>query len=210
MAEREAPWPESAPRGLQPVVADERGGAAYARLHRAHRLLQDRLAGAALPDDVSDDVAARLEALATLLGDHQVREHHRRDGFRIDLPGRGHPLLPAYTIDGEGDGRIHGRVTFTRFFLGGNDVAHGGSAPLLFDDVLGRVANLDMGTVARTAYLKVDFRAVVPLDAELRFEGSRDRVEGRKRFTTGRILAGDGTVLTHADALFVELRPGQP
>lgn len=192
-----------------------RGGPEHAALHTAHRLLNDRLTGAALPVDVERDVAARLAELNELLAAHQApREHDRVDGLRDDLPGRGHPLLPAFVVDdevvGDGSGSMRGRVTFTRFQLGGGAAVHGGVPPLLFDDVLGRVANQGKPFVARTAYLKTDYRQVTPLDVELFWDVSLDRVEGRKRFTTGRLTDATGTVLIDAQALFVELLPGQP
>ena len=189
---------------------DRRGGAEFAALHRAQRLLQDRLSGAALPPDVSKDVTDRLVEIADLLGAYQVREHDRRDGWRPDLPGRAHPLLPPYLVDGEDDAALRGRVTFTRFYLGGNNAAHGGSHSLLFDDVLGRVMNHSQAGVARTAFLTVNYRAVTPLDVELFWEATRDRVEGRKRWGSARLLDDSGRVLSDAEALFVQLLPGQP
>jgi acyl-coenzyme A thioesterase PaaI-like protein len=63
--------------------------------------------------------------------------------------------------------------------------------------------------VARTAYLTVNFRQVVPVGVSMRFEASVDRVDGRKRFVTGRLYDGE-TLLADGEALFVELRPGQP
>ena len=63
--------------------------------------------------------------------------------------------------------------------------------------------------MARTAYLKVNYRAIVPLDIELQVDATVDRVEGRKRWASAR-LYNDGTLVADAEGLFVELRPGQP
>jgi acyl-coenzyme A thioesterase PaaI-like protein len=203
-----SPWADHDTRDSEgnPIL---RGGPEFAELNRAQRVLQDRLAGAALPADVSREVTTRLDELNELLAQHQVNEHGRRDGMRIDLPGRAHPLLPPYLVDEEEPGRLRGRVTFTRFYLGGNHTAHGGAHSLLFDDVLGRVVNTGLPSVGRTAFLKVDYRRVVPLGVELHFEATRDSVDGRKRWGSGRILDADGTVLSEAHGLFVELLPGQ-
>ncbi len=107
---------------------------------------------------------------------------------------------------------LRGRVTFGRFHLGGNGVVHGGVQPLLFDDVLGMAVNRQLGDlgVARTAYLHVDYRWVTPIDVELTFEATAGAVEGRKRHAAGRLLDGAGRVLSKAEALFVQLLPGQP
>jgi acyl-coenzyme A thioesterase PaaI-like protein len=188
----------------------ERGGAAYADLHLAQRRLQDLLTGATLPAALARDVTRRLVDLNDLLAQHQVGEHERTDGLRPDLPGRGHPLLPSYVIDADEPGVLRGRVTFGRFHLGGNGVVHGGVQPLLFDDVLGMVVNHELDGVARTAYLHVDYRWVTPIDVELTFDATADAVDGRKRYASGRLTDADGRVLTKAEALFVQLLPGQP
>ena len=160
--------------------------------------------------DVEREVTARLDELNDLLAAHQVPERDRIDGWRPDLPGRGHPLLPPFLIDFDDAGTVRGRVTFTRLHLGGGNAVHGGVPPLLFDDVLGRVVNHGQAAPARTAFLHVDFRRVVPLDVELRFTGTLDRVDGRKRYASGVLTDTDGNVLVEVHGLFVELRPGQP
>ncbi|HEV7205225.1 MAG TPA: PaaI family thioesterase [Jatrophihabitans sp.] len=186
-----------------------RGGAEYAELHHAQRLLQDRLAGAALPPEVSKDVTERLLELADELAAHQVAEVDRFDSWRPDLPGRGHPLLPPFVIDAETGTSLSGRVTFTRFHLGGNGAVHGGTQPLLFDDLLGRVANRHQSGIARTAYLTVNFRKVTPVDVELHFDATLDSLEGRKRFASGRLTDATGAVLAEAEGLFIRLQAGQ-
>lgn len=206
--ERMSPWPDGDIDWYRQHDSP-RGGAEFAELHRAQRLLQDRLTGASLPSDLSKDVTERLHDLIDLLDAHQVAEADRLDSWRTDLPGRGHPLIPPYVIDGETEARLFGRVTFTRFYLGGNRAVHGGSQPLLFDDVLGRIANHHQAGVARTAYLTVNFRKVTPVDVELHFDATLDRIEGRKRFTSGRLTDAAGTVLAEAEGLFVRLQAGQ-
>jgi acyl-coenzyme A thioesterase PaaI-like protein len=118
-------------------------------------------------------------------------------------------MLIPFDMDGETSDSIHGRTSFRAFHLGGNGAAHGGTLPLLFDDVMGRIANSGSRAVARTAYLHVNYRKVTPIGVELEVEAKVDRIEGRKRWVTGRLLQ-DGTVLADAEALFVELLPGQP
>jgi acyl-coenzyme A thioesterase PaaI-like protein len=192
------------------VPPAQRGGREHAELHLAQRRLQDLLTGAALPAQAATEVTRQLGELNALLERHQVREHERVDGLRPDLPGRGHPLLPAYVLDEERPGVLRGRVTFGRFHLGGNGVVHGGVQPLLFDDVLGMVINRSLDGVARTAYLHVDYRWVTPIDVELQFDATADEVDGRKRHASGRLTDDSGRVLSKAEALFVQLLPGQP
>lgn len=205
------PWPsfEDGETWRSMVPATPRGGDEFAALHKAHRLLQDRLAGAVLPPDVSERVTAQLTELADLLADHQGAEIDRLDGWRPDLPGRGHALLPPYFIEDEDETSIRARVTFTRFFLGGNGASHGGAQPLLFDDLLGRVANHHQPGVARTAFLKVNYRKITPIDVELRAEVSLDRIDGRKRWCSGRLIDPAGDVVADVEALFLQLLAGQ-
>jgi hypothetical protein len=212
MSERDdgmmSPWPDTEePAEVAPAL---RGGVEFAELHLAQRLLQDRLAGAAVPPAVAKELTEQLLDIADVLAEHQVAEADRYDGWRPDLPGRGHPLLPPYFIDEETEAGLAGRVTFTRFYLGGNGAAHGGSHPLLFDDVLGRVMNQHLPGVSRTAFLKMNYRRITPLDVELQFEASRDKVEGRKRWGSARLFDPSGALLSDAEGLFLQLLPGQP
>jgi acyl-coenzyme A thioesterase PaaI-like protein len=119
------------------------------------------------------------------------------------------PLVPPFVIDRCADDAIVGRVTFTPFYHGGGGAAHGGAIPLLFDHVLGRLSNGTGRTRSRTAYLHVNFRRIAPLGRELQLEATLDREEGRKMFSTARLLDGDD-VIADAEALYLALRPGQP
>lgn len=207
--ELQSPWPEEGETWESREIGS-RGGEHYAALHAAERLFLARLAGAALPPDESDELTKLLTEWSERLLAHQVPEIERYDGFRGDLPGRGHALLPPYTVLDETDTTLTATVTFTRFYLGGNGAAHGGTQPLLFDDLLGRIVNHNRAGVARTAYLTVNYRKITPVDVELRAEVSLDREEGRKRWASGRIVDPAGDVVSDCTGLFVQLRPGQP
>jgi acyl-coenzyme A thioesterase PaaI-like protein len=100
-------------------------------------------------------------------------------------------------------------VTFRRFHLGGNAAAHGGTLPLLFDDVLGKVANYQQVTLARTVDLQIRYRRITPIGTELRLDARLESVEGRKRSATGTLTDAAGLLLVEARGLFVELLPGQ-
>jgi acyl-coenzyme A thioesterase PaaI-like protein len=128
----------------------------------------------------------------------------------MDLPVRGNILtIPMEARKGD-DGRIHGWARFARFHLGRNGAVHGGALGMLFDTVLGLTAAvLTGGPRQRTAYLKIDYRHIVPIETELQIDAGIHRVDGRKIFVSGRLSDGD-SLLTEAEALFVRLKPGQP
>lgn len=87
------------------------------------------------------------EALAA----HRVGEREQITGHRIDLPGRGQALTPAFHVDEWDEKHATGTFRLGRYYLGGNGAAHGGVIPLMFDEVLGRLANTGRSR-ARTAY----------------------------------------------------------
>jgi acyl-coenzyme A thioesterase PaaI-like protein len=206
------PWPDDETvREGGSLENSPRGGDGYRALVSAQRLLQDRVAGAVLPADIVARVTAQIEELAELLSAYQGDESQRWDGWRPDLPGRGHPLLPQFVIEEETDSMIRGRVTFTRFYLGGNGAVHGGVTPLLFDDLLGQVVNRHHAEgVARTAYLTVNYRSIGRIDEVLHFDATIDKIAGRKRWGSARLVNGQGELVADAEGLFVKLRPGQP
>lgn len=187
------------------------GGRSFAQLIETMRGLQSTVSVVSnVPADVIDTVNAELESALTALQKHEGPESEQWAGRRRDLAARGSILLPPYVIDSETPTESFGRVTFPRFYLGGGAAAHGGTQPLLFDDILGALINrVRDGARVRTAYLHVNYRRITPLDVELRLDAKVDRVEGRKTFATGRILDADGTVLCDAEALFLVLLPGQ-
>lgn len=181
----------------------------YLEMVEAMRVLQDRLA-AAVPDEalvaeVTRDLVHAAELLAPAERDESVRVHGRVE----DVPGRGGALIPVVR-DPVSDGTaLRGLVRFGRFHVGGNGAAHGGTIPLVFDEMMGRFANSGGRAVSRTAYLHVNYRSVTPVDTDLDIEVRWVREQGRKRFLSGVLRDGD-RVCADAEGLFVELRPGQP
>jgi len=191
------------------TVDTERGGAPYARFLEFFRTLQDTVVSSNPPEDVWDEVSSHVKTAIGLLEPWAAPEWQRPAGMRVDLPGRGNPLLIPFVWDDESEGHVRGRVVFRPFHLGGNGAAHGGTLPLLFDDVLGRLANSVGGTIGRTAFLKVNYRKITPVGVELQVDATVDRIEGRKRWVSAR-LSDHGTPIADAEGLFVELLPGQP
>lgn len=185
---------------------------AFERLVQAANRVQD-----AMVDNAADvgemaasaalleEVAARLEALPRVdPADDPVATASADPRFGI----RNRGLVPEFVVEHEDDQVLRARTTFRTFFQGLGSV-HGGAIMLLFDDLLGRLANQLTLPMSRTAYLKVDFRAPVPVGAPLQAHLELDRVEGRKRFVRGRICQGD-VLLSEAEGLWVELRTPIP
>ena len=176
----------------------------FARLADALRHLQAKVAGSRPPREVALAAVRELDALLASLVGYEVSEADQVAGRQFGLPSRGQTFLPPLVIDAYDGHSVAARVTFGRFYLGSNGAAHGGAISLIFDDLLGQLANGQGCPRARTAYLHVDYRDIVPLDQDLTVTARMTRVEGRKVFIEGAILDGE-RVLTEAHGLFVRL-----
>jgi hypothetical protein len=194
-----ASWLGRAELGAQP---------GFTAMIDALRALQDQATGSAPPEPVLADVTRQLTDLTRQLAAYPVGERGQIAGHLADVPGRGQALIPAVHIDEEDPDWVRGHVTFGRYYLGGNGAVHGGAIPLIFDELMGRLASTGR-TPARTAYLHVNYRNVTPIEARLEVEVHRGAEEGRKRFMRGVLRSGD-TICADAESLFVALRPGQP
>ena len=196
-------WPTAPP--AQPAESDE----SFAAMIDALRRFQDIANGCRPPAEVSDTVARALSAATDELARYAAPESEQLGSYLHDWPGRGQALAPTVHIDDVADGRVSGTARFGRFYLGGNGAVHGGAIPLIFDEVLGRLAGSGGRPRSRTAYLRTDYRAITPIDRDLQVVAWIDREEGRKIFTRGE-LRYEGHVVAEGDALFVTLLPGQP
>jgi len=196
--------------GFNPPEPTTKGGPDYGRFVDAVRKLQDHARAVDAPDGVITEAADLLDKLSALLSPYDADEWESPSGRRMDLPMRGNVLTVPMSAGKGDDGRIHGSARFARFHLGRNGAVHGGALGMLFDSVLGLTSSvITGGPPQRTAYLKINYRHIVPVEKELQFDAGIDRVEGRKIFVSGRLSDGD-TLLTEAEALFVRLKPGQP
>ncbi len=196
--------------GFNPPEPTVSGGPDYGRFIDGVRRLQDHARAADAPDEVITEAADLLDRVSTLLTPFDGDEWSSPSGRRMDLPVRGNILTVPMSAHKTDDGRIEGWARFARFHLGRNGAVHGSSVGMLFDTVLGLTSSVLTGSPRqRTAYLKIDYRNIVPIERELQFDAGVDRVDGRKIFVSGRLTDGD-TLLTEADALFVRLKPGQP
>jgi len=199
--------------GFNPPEPTTKGGPDYGRFIDAVRRLQDHARAVDAPDGVITEAADQLEKLSALLSPYDSDEWESPSGRRMDLLVRGNILTIPMKVRKEplegGVGRIQGWARFARFHLGRNGAVHGGALGMLFDTVLGLTSSvITGGPRQRTAYLRINYRHIVPIEKKLQIDAGIDRVDGRKIFVSGRLTDGD-TVLTEADALFVRLNPGQ-
>nr|WP_272902419.1 hotdog domain-containing protein [Brevibacterium daeguense] len=155
--------------------------------------------------EAAQRVTALLAEVQSVLGDG-VEEDEQLAGRLWEEAGRAQALAPALHLDEISADSARGRVTFGRFHAG-HAAAHGGVIPLVFDEIMGRLARSHQRPVARTAYLYTDYRAKVPLETEIEVRARLDSVKGRKVFLRSELVL-EGTVLTECRGLWVQLRPG--
>jgi acyl-coenzyme A thioesterase PaaI-like protein len=182
----------------------DRGGAAFARYLDALRRVGDATIDADPEEEGWDAAAARLEEVATRLEAARAEPEVGPVGRRPDLPGRGHPLLPAFRIVEVGATSAVAIGEFSPFYTGWRAV-HGGMLSVVLDEIFGLTVAIASGAVTRTAFLDVDFRSLTPVGEELRIETEIERQEGRKWFMRGRVLAGE-RLCADAECLAVVLR----
>jgi acyl-coenzyme A thioesterase PaaI-like protein len=175
--------------------------AALDALHKFH----DAFSSAAPGTEMLDLLSADLRRWTTALAPMAVPEVDRLSGRIKGLPVRGHLAIPPVLLDVSERDRVEGTVTFGPYFLGGGSAAHGGIITMVFDEVLGIQASAGGRRAARTAYLRTDFRSIVPIDVPVRVRAWFEREEGRKRYIRGDMRVGD-TLCAEVDSLFVELR----
>ena len=186
------------------------GGPDYGRFIEAVRAIQDHARAVDAPDDVISTAADLLEQISVLLAPYDADEWSSPSGRRFDLPNRGNVLGVPAELTPVDENTVTGWVRFSRFHLGRNGAAHGGTLGLLFDSVLGYTAAVLTGEFTqRTAYLHIDYRAIVPVQKRLDIVARLRSQEGRKTVVEAQLYDGD-KLLTEAHALFLKLKPGQP
>jgi acyl-coenzyme A thioesterase PaaI-like protein len=193
----------------EPTVRSPGGGAEYGDMIAALREFLDNVAAAAPDAATTVALTDDLNRWAERLAQSAVPERQQIFARRLDLPGRGQTMSPSFIpIAGDRE-KVAGTVTFGRYFLGGGGAVHGGAIPLLFDEVLGRLASSGGRAPARTAYLHTDFRSITPVGVELAVRAWFVNEHGRKRTLRAQLTHGD-TLCAEAEGLFIELRPDQP
>ncbi|WP_433602452.1 PaaI family thioesterase [Nocardia sp. CA-135953] len=195
-------------------VSDGRGeqetAAGYGEMMDAMRTLQERITTAVPDATLVAEVTRHLEDLNRRLEPSAAGHEWGRSGELVgNVLGREQTLIPPVEIVAEGETWLDARIRFGDYYRGSNGAVHGGTIPLVFDDVLGRLSLSGNRPVARTAYMHVDFRSITPVGRLLTLEARFEREEGRKRCVRGWLRDGE-RLCAEAEALFVQLRPGQP
>ncbi|MFD1812188.1 PaaI family thioesterase [Rhodococcus gannanensis] len=197
-------WNPGWPDPFRPTVdADDE----YADLVDALREVQEAVTRSLPTPEAAAEAAATLREVARQMRSHEVDEDTQIAGKRWDIPGKAHALAPVLHIDTVTDTTATGRVTVGRFHSG-RYAMNGGVTPLIFDELLARLANSAGRPWGRTAYLNVNFRALAPLHTELTVTAELVGQEGRKRFLRGAMYHGD-ILVADVDGLWVELKPEQ-
>jgi acyl-coenzyme A thioesterase PaaI-like protein len=184
------------------------------RLAKAMREVIERLTTSDAPEDELRKAADGLERYAARLATHARRLLPYGFGESANagdvaaffdyspLIGLSNPLAPPIELEVDGK-TVHGRVRFGAAYEGPPGHVHGGFVAAAFDEVLGFVQSTS-GQPGMTGTLTIRYRKPTPLDTELRFEATVQRVEGRKIFAEGRLY--DGDVLTaEAEGIFISV-----
>lgn len=188
------------------------------RIAAANRLLIADMVGTEVDQDDLVLVAEVLEALAARYRQERPRSMYEGmaeaalsgggdvNSFFDHSPmiGLANPLAPPIHLE-LGESSVVGRVTFGAVYEGPPGTVHGGFVAAAFDEVLGSAQSYS-GAPGMTARLEVDYRKPTPLHTPLEIEGRFVRREGRKVYTTGRIVA-EGVVTAEAEGLFVSMDP---
>jgi len=180
---------------------------AYSELVQNLHRFQDRLASMRMDQPTIEKLSAEIAAWSDALAPLETEERHQVNGRLMQLPVRGHAMLPELRVSKREPGRVEGTVRFGRWFMGGGMAAHGGAVALLFDEVLGIQSGLAAEGMTRTAYLTTNYRAVTPIDVDLDVTAWVERIEGRKIFVRGE-LRQQGGLCAESEGLFLTLQPG--
>ncbi|WP_185995958.1 hotdog domain-containing protein [Nocardioides campestrisoli] len=176
-----------------------------AALAGATRALQDLIRGTSINDDQASQLLGTLSGVLEELAAAGSDDGLGRVALDPGPIGCSQALSPVYEVTHRGAHEVRGDLTFSRFHLGSGGAAHGGSIALWADDVLGRLAHVTAGGLTRTAYLHVDYQALVPVGHRVTFVARVDNVEGRKLSLSADVLV-DGEVATRAHGLWIQAR----
>lgn len=116
------------------------------------------------------------------------------------IAGVAHPYGTGLDASRQGDEAV-AQVTLGPAHEGPPGRAHGGIVASLFDEVMGFALWME-AIPAFTAWLRVDYRAPVPLGRSVELRGRVARREGRKAFLAATASC-DGELIAEAEGLFV-------
>lgn len=104
------------------------------------------------------------------------------------------------------DGRVTADVIFKPDTEGAPGYLHGGIAASLLDEAMGG-AVWATGLQAMSVNLTCDYRHPVMVSGTAQVVGWIERIEGRKAFTTGKLILPDGTTAVEATGIYVQVPP---
>lgn len=203
------------------VAVEDRGRVTENRLAAAAAVR--RLVHALVDHEVDEETLARLavaaEGYAATIeaGPGRIKaesglsrwEVERADGDALVcfvdclVSGPANPLSAGGVAHRHGDEAVL-QVTLDPGFEGLPGRSHGGIVASLFDEVMGFALYMD-GIPAYTAWLRVDYRAAVPVGQPLELRARRQRHEGRKHWIEASLHSPEGPGPT-AEALFIAPR----
>ena len=97
-------------------------------------------------------------------------------------------------------------VSLTQMHEGPPGYVHGGIIATLLDEAMSKL-NRPLDLIAMTRHMAVDYLRPVPLHTALTLTGRHIRREGRKLFHSATVANPAGTVLAHAQGVFVVIDP---
>ena len=185
--------------------------------------LADALRISNAPDDVLEQVRARIESAVDLLqayarpGPHSqsVMDRHTAEFFSTHLLapheimpyspiiGRLNPVSPRLEFHAV-DNRVEGRGVFPVRFVGAPQTVHGGMVAMALDEIMGLVNFLnDAG--AFTGTMTVRYHRPTPIERELTFLAEMVAADGRKVKSRAEFRC-DGELTASAEGLFIRPR----
>jgi acyl-coenzyme A thioesterase PaaI-like protein len=186
------------------------------RLAAAMREVIGRLVEIDAPEDELARAADSLEKYSRRIADYP--KNAKYEGWAETAPsgdaaaffdhsplvGLANPLSPPISLMADRHQMtVEGRANFGSAYEGPPGSVHGGFIAAAFDEVLGYVNSLT-GSSSMTAQLCVDYKLPTPLHSDLLFTATLLRVDGRKTYTEGKLIADDQVTAT-ATALFVKV-----
>ncbi|MGF1599677.1 MAG: PaaI family thioesterase [Acidimicrobiales bacterium] len=122
--------------------------------------------------------------------------------------GRLSPISAGAVYRRDGDDAV-ATVRLGPAYEGPPGRVHGGMLASVFDEVMGAVFRILGIASAFTGTLSVRYQAPAPIGAELVFRARLTATEGRKHTVQAEAAGPDGTTVARAEAVFVEMSPGQ-
>jgi len=114
-----------------------------------------------------------------------------------------HRIGLRLTPDIDGD-TARARWTPTHENEGPPGLAHGGLTMAALDEVMTLLTRHGLDGYWVTGTLTVRLVGGLPVDQQHTIEARVDRVEGRKAFLSGRVVAADGSTAAEAEGIWIE------